>query len=311
MSGLENKAVKYRNRRWLDNPLIPAWVDIESVELDQFFTKPEVAKNCISTLYKYMKSEGADPDRYTFVEPAAGGCSFYNQLPKDRRVGIDILPLQEDLVEEDFLSWKPKDTIDRVAAIGNPPFGYRAWLALTFLNHAALFSDYVGFILPMAFQSDGKGSPKMRVKGLKLVYTEYLPQDCFTDIYGKAVKVNALYQIWERGVNNLSVVKTVNSFVNLFTVDNRAERLCGKELQNKADCFLQRTFYKEPPSPVKSFKDVRYCCGYGVIIKRQKKNVLGCLKNINWNKYSNLAAHNCRHISMYHIYRALADNGFK
>ena len=30
---------------------------------------------------------------------------------------------------------------------GNPPFGYRAWLALSFVNHAGLFSDYIGFII--------------------------------------------------------------------------------------------------------------------------------------------------------------------
>jgi len=29
----------------------------------------------------------------------------------------------------------------RSAVVGNPPFGYRAWLALAFVNRAALFAD--------------------------------------------------------------------------------------------------------------------------------------------------------------------------
>ena len=43
--------------------------------------------------------------------------------------------------------------------IGNAPCGYRAWLALAFINHAAAFADWVGTILPMSIQSDGKGNP--------------------------------------------------------------------------------------------------------------------------------------------------------
>lgn len=304
------EALRKRNRCWSDNPLIPAWVDIEAVELDQFFTKPEIARHCINALYAYMKSEGAKIDEYTFVEPAAGGCAFYNELPENRRIGIDILPLQDNLIEDDFLSWKP-DSESKIATIGNPPFGYRAWLAMAFLNHAALFSDYVGFVLPMAFQSDGKGSPKLRIRGLKLVHTEYLPEGSFTNMHGKPVKVNALYQIWERGVNNLTVCKPDNSYVELFTIDNRAERLCGQEREDEADCFVQRTFYGESPKPVKSFSEVKYRCGYGVVIKKQKPRVNNCLNSIDWRNYSNLAAHNCRHISMYHIYQALADKGFE
>ena len=33
-------------------------------------------------------------------------------------------------------------------------------------------------------------------------------------------------------------------------------------------------------------------------------------KNTDWKKYSNLAMHNCRHISMEHIRKALINAGF-
>jgi hypothetical protein len=49
-------------------------------------------------------------------------------------------------------------------------------------------------------------------------------------------------------------------------------------------------------------------CGYGIIIKKEKRKIKSILAGIDWNKYSNLATHNCRHISMYHIKKALLDN---
>lgn len=303
-------ALLHRNESWQKNPLIPTWVDVESVSLDQFFTRAEIASRCYQSLLKCMEADNAPLDDYNFIEPSAGGCSFYNLLPAERRTGIDILPLRDELICEDFLSWTPMRE-ERLAVIGNPPFGYRAWLALAFVNHAAKFADYIGFILPMAFQSDGKGSPKHRVFGAKLVHSETLPPDSFTDAQGKPVKINALWQIWERGVNNSARPETCDSWVDLFTVDMRKERLCGQERMGEADCFIQRTYYgNKQPNPVKDFSDVKYVCGYGIVIHKQRRAVKAVLDSIDWDKYSNLAAHNCKHISMYHIRQALVDAGF-
>ena len=66
---------------------------------------------------------------------------------------------RDDYELHDFLSWTPPTNGWRHAVIGNPPCGYRAWLALAFINHAAAFADWVGTILPMSIQSDGKGNP--------------------------------------------------------------------------------------------------------------------------------------------------------
>lgn len=305
----EDYAIQLRNRSWDQNPYIPTWVDVENVELDQFFTRPEIAQQCLTSLYHWMEQDGARTEDYTYIEPAAGGCAFYKLLPEDRRIGIDVLPLDDDLIQHDFLSWQPEKKA-KYAVIGNPPFGYRAWLALAFINHAALFADYVGLILPMAFQSEGKGSPKLRVEGLRLVHSEPLPADSFTDADRQATKINALWQVWQRGVNNIAVFKPCDTWIDLFTVDMRKERLCGQERLSEADYFLQRTFYHDPPSLVKDFSEVRYVCGYGIVIKREKEAIVKLLNSTDWRKYSNLAAHNCRHISMYHIRQALVDAGY-
>jgi len=73
---------------------------------------------------------------------------------------------------------------------------------------------------------------------------------------------------------------------------------------------LQRTFYTTPPSLVTSFDQVKYVCGYGIVIKRERQKVLEVLRHVDWKRYSNLASHNCRHISMCHIRAALTDVGF-
>ena len=302
-------ALQLRNRRWAGNPLIPSWVDVATVGLDQFYTRPEIAAACHSDLLERMRADAAPLDIYTYVDPSAGEGAFYDLLPEGRRVGVDVAPARSEFEREDFLSWSPIG--DRFAVVGNPPFGYRAWLALAFVNHAATFADYVGLILPMAFQSDGKGSPKHRVKGLRLVHSETLPPDSFVTADGRAAKINALWQVWQRGVNNHRAAETCDTWVDLFTVDQRKERLCGHERMEEADWFIQRTFYGDAtPKLVSSFDQVRYVCGYGIVMHKGKRDLERALNGADWLEYSNLAAHNCRHISMYHIRRALTDAGF-
>lgn len=305
----EKQVILDRNRGWQNHPLVPAWVDTSTAGLDQYFTRPEIAKACYQSLLDFMRLDGANAEQYQFIEPSAGTGAFYDCLPHGRRTGVDIYPFRREYVNQDFLSWKPLGGGNYVI-VGNPPFGYRGWLALSFVNHAASFANYLGMILPMSFQSDGKGSPKFRVKGLRLLHTEYLPGDSFTDINGSSVKVNALWQVWQRGVNNLQSKRTCDHWLDLFTVDMRQERLCGQDRLSEADYFLQRTFYSSPPSLVKDFSEVRYVCGYGLVIKQNKEAIVELLNKADWVQYSNLAAHNCRHISMYHIRKVLTDAGY-
>jgi hypothetical protein len=306
-----NSAIELRNSFWSNNKYIPSWVNIENVGLDQFFTEPKIAKYCFDSFIDFLEKERVDISKYTFVEPSAGDGSFYKLLPKERRIGLDIAPLCSEIKQTDFLSWSPSNKKNKFIFIGNPPFGYRAWTALAFMNHAAKFGEYIGFILPMAFQSDARGSAKHRVKGMELVHSEIIDSDSFFEPNGKKRKVNALWQIWKKGKNVVLPKATCKEWVDIFTVDLRKERLCGQEKMDKADFFLQRTYYKEPPKLVKDFSEVKYTCGYGFIIKKDKKSIVKTLNSIYWTKYCNLAAHNCKHISMYHIEQALVDRGYK
>ncbi len=305
-----NSAFEIRNKSWEKSRYIPDWVRIEDVGLDQFFTHPAIAKTCWESFCNYIKNDGIKLTNYKFIEPSAGIGAFYDLLPNDRRIGVDVMKFRPDYIHNDFLAWSPKNNGYKYACVGNPPFGYRAWLALAFLNHAAQFSDYVGFIVPMAFQSRGKSNVQDRVQGLRLVHSSPLPADSFVDAEGKFLKVNALWQIWARTSDQKRLIpKTSNQYIDLFTVDMRKERLCGQKRLHEADFFLQRTFYTEPPSLVTSFDQVKYVCGYGIVIKRDRQKVLKALQNADWKRHSNLASHNCRHISMCHIHAALTEVG--
>lgn len=306
-----NAAINFRNECWIDHRIAPSWVDLKNVGLDQFFTTDEVAQKCYDEMLEFLASKGENADKFHFVEPSAGSGAFYDLMPPSRRTGIDIMPTRSDFVRNDFLTWTPTEFTDRRhLVVGNPPFGYRAWLALAFVNHAAKFADYVGMILPMAFQSDGKGSPKHRVQGMALQSSRVLPPKSFVDAEGNSVQVNALWQIWARGENTSAHRQSCSDWVDLFTVDQRKERLCGQAKMGSADFFLQRTYYRDPPQLVMTFDKVRYVCGYGIIIKKAKREITKYLRQVDWGQYSNLAAHNCRHISMYHIERALIDGGY-
>lgn len=303
-------AIKIRDKAWATSSRIPNWIRGRTIGLDQYNTLPEVAEYCWSSFKKILLKDKAILKNYRVIEPSAGTGTFYDLLPKNNRIGIDLEKYRSDYIQHDFLTWEPNHTDNRpCVAIGNPPFGYRGWLALAFLNKAAEFCDYVGFILPMSFQSDGKGSPKNRVVGMKLIHTELLMGDIFVKPNGETIQVNTLWQVWKKGnAPALPDLSQADKYIDLFTVDMRKERLCGIEKMGSCDTFLQRTYFNTPPTLVNSFSKVKYVCGYGIIIKKDKYRIRKILMGVDWNKYSNLATHNCRHISMYHIKQALLDN---
>ena len=74
---------------------------------DQFFTKPEIARYCYDKTIQIVQKLGVDISQYKFIEPSAGCCSFYELLPEDKRIGVDIDPkgeLAKELIKSDSKS---------------------------------------------------------------------------------------------------------------------------------------------------------------------------------------------------------------
>ncbi|MGZ9800820.1 hypothetical protein ACXYRK_03860 [Mycoplasma sp. AC1221] len=244
-------------------------------------------------------------------------------LPINKRIGIDLDPKRSDVIKSNYLKYQLPNK--PFIVIGNPPFGHRGVLALEFINYSK-DADFVCFILPMFFDSKGKGSVRYRVKGLNLIYSEQLPKNSFYTSDNSDVDVKCVFQIWSKNHINdklntfnwysLGKKNPFSKYLDIYTVSTAKNRECGKRwiFEEKADFYLASTFFKRN-SVVYDFNDVKYGSGVAIKIKTSDAKIADNLKNIlinaDWNKYSSLATNSCRHIGKSHIYDLLLDNGFE
>lgn len=308
------KALRYVNGKMMrinnDNPL------------DQYFTKDHIAKKlylrAIEIISKYEKNNLND---FIWIDPCAGNGVFYNLLPPDRRIGIDINPMNSEIIKADYLEYKiPHKSI----IIGNPPFGHRGVTALEFINHSKN-AHYVCFILPMFFESNGKGSIKYRVKGLNLIHSERLPKNSFYIPSNlKDIDVKCVFQIWSKHHLPKNKQDKFNWYSNkknepfkdllrVYTVSLAKNRECGKHwiFNEKADFYLSSTFHGNTQI-VHSFEEVNYKSGIAVVFTTKdeslKNKMLEIFKNTDWRKYGSLATNSCYHLGKSNIYQVIYDN---
>jgi hypothetical protein len=222
---------------------------------------------------------------YTYIEPSAGSGNFLNLLPKNNRIGLDIEPLSEEIINQDFLEWFP-DKSDKFVTIGNPPFGLRGNLALRFINHASTFSDYVCFILPQLFESDGKGVPRKRVKNLNLIYSEKI-NTIFISPDDKEIKVECIFQIWSKNHKNADYDIKINdtSSIKVYSLSDGGtpSTTRNKDMLYSCDIYLSSTcFGKDNMIYYNSFDELPRKKGYGIVFLKNKEVSLGKFKNIDW-----------------------------
>jgi len=266
---------------------------------DQFYTKPSISKYCYEIFQKVSKDIGVNLEKYVFIEPSAGCGSFFQLLPKNRRIGIDIEPQKfsgienEGIIKSDYLDWYPKDTNKKYVVIGNPPFGLRGKLALAFINKSYSYADMVAFILPQLFNSDGKGVAGKRVIGYKLAYNEHLPPDSFMYPDGTDVQINTVFQVWTK-INTdkikIKPSKTCNNFIDVFSLSDGGlpANTRNKDMIGKCDVYLPSTTFSGMKA-YESFYDLPHERGYGVIIKTNKKEIKNILLKTDWGKVAFLS----------------------
>ena len=287
---------------------------------DEYFTKPEISERLYKKTCEII-SNYENINKYTWIEPSVGDGSFYKLLPKNK-IGIDIKETKYDTILSDYLNYELPDK--PLVVIGNPPFGHRGVLALKFIEHSEK-AEFVAFILPMFFQSLGKGSIRYRVKNFGLLYEEVLPENSFY-MGNKEKDIKCCFQIWSKNYNNLKKefcwynqkekVEPFNNLLKVVTVSLAKNRECGKEwiFNKKANYYLSSTFFKEN-NVVKDFDLVKYKSGIAIIYTTQNigmiKKLDALFKTADWNKYSSIATNGCRHIGKSHIYKLLEDKGFE
>lgn len=179
--------------------------------LDKFYTKTELAINLINKVKLGSQVK-------LVLDPCCGDGSFYKNIDFNK-IGIDILPDIEGVIQHDFLTWdysliNLKN--EEVVVISNPPFGKQGSLALSFIKRCSLFCDTIAFILPLSF---AKVSMKNKIpEYFHLEYEEILPKDSFL-LDGNDFDVNCVFQIWEKKSYKREIIKNENESGFRYTKD--------------------------------------------------------------------------------------------
>ncbi len=309
-------------KRWLDNKSVPnlyrfdimklTSTDIDyskftAKEKDQFFTPTEVAKHCYEVLCEKLNSLGVDVSEYTYIEPSAGDGSFLKVLPINKVVALDIEPRAEGIQQNDYLSWSPTDADgNKFIVIGNPPFGLRGNLALRFINHSASFADFVAFILPPLFESDGKGVPRKRIKDYNLIHSEKLDAK-FYDPTKKDIKINVIFQIWSKDFNDeeYNIVDTNSDILKVYSLSDGGtpSSTRNKNMLDKCDVYLPSTCYGiENMKCYRTFEDLPDRRGYGIVFNTEKEEMIRKCQSIDWGAVSFLSTNSAMNLRTSLIY---------
>lgn len=337
--------------------------DLQKIDFrsyNEFFTKKKVAKYCYDCFVKFLEIHKIDLAQYTFIEPSCGDLSFYELMPKESRIGIDLEYKNDEILCENFLGFAPSGgesnsksstksnacdmsnvchierseiSHKKYIVLGNPPFGLRGNLALRFINHSSDFgngsyADFVAFILPPLFDSDGKGSPKKRVRDFTLVHSEKLPLDSFVYPNGKSVEVATLFQIWahKRLIENKTLniapnpPKTCKDYIKIYSLSDggTSSSTRNKAMLYKCDLYLPSTCFHSSGKPqmkiYEDFESLPHRRGYGIVILPNDENVRvrirEALKSIDWVKISFLGTNSSLNLRTSLIEEALIDMGF-
>lgn len=252
-------------------------------EKDQFFTPQTTAAYCIEKAQNILCSHGIDVQEYCWIEPAAGSGSFFNLLPTNK-IGLDIEPQSSGIIKQDYLLWHPKTNKNII--IGNPPFGLRGHLALQFINHSLDFADFVCFILPQLFASEGKGSAKKRVKGYNLIYSEKIANDFFYPDQSD-VTVNVVFQIWAKNIFVEETSISMQEYLKIVSLSDGGQpsNTRNKKLLDQCDYYLPSTcFGLDCMKLYPNFLSLPNQRGYGIILKNVDTNIMRkVITSIKWD----------------------------
>lgn len=165
--------------------------------MDQFYTKPDIARQCLDSLKQCVKIDPENETEYLWVEPSAGTGSFFSLLPDSTRIGIDLDPKYDGIIQQDFLTTTPdmfQSHKKPIIVVGNPPFGRVSSLAVKFFQHASLFADWIAFIIPRTFKRVSVQNKLHRRFHLIQSTDLSLTPCCFTP----AMSAKCCFQIWQK-----------------------------------------------------------------------------------------------------------------
>jgi hypothetical protein len=276
-------------------------------EKDQFFTPVNTAQICFKLFIDTITKYGENIDNFKYIEPCAGCGNFLEVLPNNT-IAMDIEPRHPSVMNYDYLDWKPSDN-NKYVVFGNPPFGLRGHMALKFINHSYEFADYVCFILPQLFESDGKGVPRKRVYKYNLIFSTKIDTD-FNEPNGNVIKINTIFQIWSKHHKNdiYDIKDYTNEKMKIYSMSDGGtiSTTRNKCMIGKCDIYMPSTcFGKENMKCYNNFEDLPGKKGYGIVFNTDKQNMVNKMLNIEWDKIAFLStnsAYNLRSSQIYSLF---------
>jgi hypothetical protein len=276
-----------------------------SRQKDQFFTPINTAKNFFDIFCNEIKKYDEDYNDFTYIEPSAGDGSFLRVLPENT-ISMDIDPKHDSIIEYDYLDWNPEHTDNNFVVFGNPPFGLRGHMALKFINHSTNFADYVCFILPQLFESDGKGTPRKRVNDFNLIYSGKIEPN-FYEPNKNELKVNTIFQIWSKYHSNKDYdIQTFNTErMRIYSLSDggTVSTTRNKRMINECDLYIPSTcFGKSNVKCYTKFTDLPGEKGYGVVFSVDKEKMIEKMLSIDWGEVAFLSTNSAYNLRTSQIY---------
>ncbi|MFM1950574.1 MAG: hypothetical protein RL418_261, partial [Actinomycetota bacterium] len=111
---------------------------------------------------------------------------------------VDLHPKHQLVTQGDFLRFEPIGK--NLVTISNPPFGRNNALSVPFFNHAAKFSEYIGFLVPRSWR---KWSVINRLHQSFHLVDDLNVQVNYVDesgnTFGERNDLRTCFQIWRKG----------------------------------------------------------------------------------------------------------------
>lgn len=227
--------------------------------LDKYYTPKKIAVFFINQILEKCNDMGS----IEWIEPSAGLGVFVDALrdkqPTANIRAMDICPSKNDIYKQDFFEYEHKKTTNTCIVYGNPPFGFKASLAIRFFNKAAEFADIIAFILPASFMKESVQNQ------LSLDFNKLyeLKQDIIFDFPdGGSKKVPCVFQIWSRTDIKRSKIKNSNNnklaceFVKTQQEANLAIRRVGAKAGKVLD--MSKTLSPSSTFFIKCSKEIEY-----------------------------------------------------
>lgn len=165
---------------------------------DKFYTRKEIVDDLILIVGNTVGWKWS-----LVIEPSAGSGNFLSKIPVEEKIGMDIKPEGEDILEKDFFTYKPSmDSDSKILVLGNPPFGKNSSMAIKFFNHAANWASVIAFVIPRTFRRISVQN-KLDLN-FHLIYDKEIPTSPCA--FEPPMMVKCCFQIWMRKETTRKVV---------------------------------------------------------------------------------------------------------